>query len=276
MSETQNMEVSTDDFSPVRTRSSRAKEKGKVNEDATIANERNDEEQSKTSEETDNEYLPNSEVRSVTKSKGSRKSKSHSSTTSSKRKLIETRKAAKLAQIRLEAIKSEAELPAKEVQLENERRIKEQQLQVDLANAELEAEQSVSESDDNSSRESTEREKSQHKSVLENLPKEKQEDRVQRLLSDVERVEKPGDNAKQEQIAGNEKLQQTDEPNYLLQHGTEIAKQTKPSIKTFGGSVDKFVSFKETFERVKQRGIYDENEMLDSCWKMSVVMQKML
>lgn len=32
MSETQNMEVSTDDFSPVRIRSSRAKEKGKVNE----------------------------------------------------------------------------------------------------------------------------------------------------------------------------------------------------------------------------------------------------
>ena len=196
MSETQNMEVSTDDFSPVKTRSSPAKEKGKVNEDATTANERNDEEQSKTSEEIDNENLPNSEVCSVTKSKGLRK--------------------------------SEAELRAKEVQLENERRIKEQQ-QVDLANAELEAEQSMSESDDNSSRESTEREKSQHKSVLENLPKEKQEDSVQRFLSDVERVEKPGDNAKQGQIARHEKLQQTGEPNHL-QLGTEIAKQTKPSV----------------------------------------------
>ena len=186
----------------------------------------------------------------------------HSSTTSSKRKLIETKKAAKLAQIRLEAIKTEAELRAKEVKVENECRIKEQQLQVDLANAELEAEQSMSESDDNSSRESTGREKSQHKSVLENLPKEKQEDRVQ-CLSDVESVEKPCDNAKQGQIARNEKLQQTGEPNYLLRVGTEIAKQTKPSIKTFGESVDKFVPFKATFEHVKQRGIYDENEMLE-------------
>ena len=42
MSQTQNIELSTDDFSPVRTRSSRAKEKEKVNEDATTANERND------------------------------------------------------------------------------------------------------------------------------------------------------------------------------------------------------------------------------------------
>ena len=93
-----------DDFSPVRTRSSCAKKNEKVNEDAILADERNDEEQSKTSEETDNENLLNSEVR--------RKSKSNSSRTSSKRKPIKTRKAAKLTQITLKATKNEAELRA--------------------------------------------------------------------------------------------------------------------------------------------------------------------
>ncbi len=51
MTETQNIEVFADDFSPVRTRSSRAKEMGKVNEDATTTDERNEEEQQKTREE---------------------------------------------------------------------------------------------------------------------------------------------------------------------------------------------------------------------------------
>ena len=269
MSETQNIEVFPDDFSPVRTRSSRAKETEKVNEDATTMDERNEKELQKTSEEIGKEQLLNSEARSVTKSKVSRKSKSQSSTTSTKRKLIEMRKAAKLAQIRLEAIKHEAELRAREVQLENERRIKEQQLQVDIADAELEAEQSITESDDSSSQESIEREReSQPKSVLESLPKEQQEDRVQRLLSDVADVKKPEGDAKPGQSAENEKSmnkasQETGEPNYLFRLGTEIAKQSKPPIKIFTGSVDKFVSFKATFDRIKQRGIYDENEMLD-------------
>ncbi len=169
----------------------------------------------------------------------------------------------------MEAIKHEAELRAREVQLENERRIKEQQLQVDLADAEIEAEQSITQSDDNSSPESIEREReSQPKSVLESLPKEQQEDRVQRLLSDVADVKKPEDDAKPGQSAENEKSmnkasQETGEPNYLFQLGTEIAKQSKPPIKIFTGSVDKFVSFKATFDSIKQRGIYDENEMLD-------------
>ncbi len=82
MSETQNIEVFPDDFSPVRTTSSRAKETEKVNEDATTMDERNDEEQQKTSEEIGKEQLLNPEVCSVTKSKVSRKSRSQSSTTS--------------------------------------------------------------------------------------------------------------------------------------------------------------------------------------------------
>ena len=57
MSETQNIEVFPDDFSPFRTRSSRAKETEKVNEDATTMDERNEEEQQKTSEEIGNEQL---------------------------------------------------------------------------------------------------------------------------------------------------------------------------------------------------------------------------
>ncbi len=53
MSETQNIEVFPDDFSPVRTRSSRAKQTEKVNEDATTM----EEEQQKTSEEIGKEQL---------------------------------------------------------------------------------------------------------------------------------------------------------------------------------------------------------------------------
>ena len=76
-------------------------------------------------------------------------------------------------------------------------------------------------------------------------------------------MDKPDGNAKQGRSAENEKLQQTGEPSYLLRLGTEIAKQTKPSSKMFSGTVDKFSSFKATFEHIKQRGINDENEMLD-------------
>ena len=88
------------------------------------------------------------------------------------------------------------------------------------------------------------------------------------MLSDVADVKKPEDDAKPGQSAENEKSmnkasQETGEPNYLFQLGTETAKQSKPPIKIFTGSVDKFVSFKATFDSIKQRGIYDENEMLD-------------
>lgn len=55
----------------------------------------------------------------------------------------------------------------------------------------------------------------------------------------------------------------TSKPNYLLKLLTEIAKQSKPAIKVFSGSVDKFVPFKAKFERIERRGIYDEEEMLD-------------
>ena len=88
------------------------------------------------------------------------------------------------------------------------------------------------------------------------------------MLSDVADVKKPEDDAKPGQSAENEKSmnkasQETGEPNYLFRLGTETAKQSKPPIKIFTGSVDKFVSFKATFNRIKQRGIFDENEMLD-------------
>ena len=90
------------------------------------------------------------------------------------------------------------------------------------------------------------------------------------MLNDVGAVDKPDGNAIQGQSAKNEILQHTGEPSYLLRLGTDIAKQTKSSIKMFSGSVDKFVSFKATIERVKQRGIYDENEILHLLLDLSI------
>jgi hypothetical protein len=88
------------------------------------------------------------------------------------------------------------------------------------------------------------------------------------LLSDVAEVRSPEGDAKQGQTTENEKSihrtsQEKGEPNYLFRLGTEIAKQSKPHIKIFSGAVDKFVAFKATFDRIRKRGIYDENEMLD-------------
>ena len=72
------LQVSTDDFSLVKTTPSHAKRKKKVNEDATMVNKRNNEQQ---------------------------------------RAAIKNLQNSKLVQIRLEAIKNEAQLRAKEIQL---------------------------------------------------------------------------------------------------------------------------------------------------------------
>lgn len=148
-------EQDTEEFSPVKTRSSRVKEMkqtqgNNLSKVTEIGRKNNEEHHINSSDE--NEHLSNSEAQSVAQSKVSRKSKSHCSTTSSKRKLIEARKAAKRAQIKLDAMKLEAEFRAKEVQLESERMIRQQQLEVDLANAELIEEQCISGSEDNSTK----------------------------------------------------------------------------------------------------------------------------
>ena len=49
----------------------------------------------------------------------------------------------------------------------------------------------------------------------------------------------------------------------MLCLGETIAKQIKPSIKVFSGAVEKFVSFKASFDRLQKKKLYDDDELLD-------------
>ena len=77
---------------------------------------------------------------------------------------------------------------------------------------------------------------------LEELPRESQNDRVQRLF---------------------EHTTASDDLNPLSRLGIELAKQKKPSVKVFNGSAIKFVAFKASINRLKSKGFYDEDELLD-------------
>ena len=127
----------------------------------------------------------------------------------------------------------------------------------------------MSESGENSSPESIEQEKSQHNSVLENLPKEnKMIQFVQRLLNDVRVVNKSDGNAKQEQSAENEKLQQTGEQSYFLRLGTKIAARTNysrdetsnhcPVYNSCHHTLDNCKAFKQISLQEKENAIHNQ------------------
>ena len=163
--------------------------------------------------------------------------RSASSSNTSKRSLVEAKKATVRAQIKLKAAKREAELQEREVQLENEQQIQRCQVEVDIVKAELD----VEEDSDNSQVELSESDEELESKGLEELQWESQNDRVQRLL---------------------EHTTASDDPNPLSRLGIELAKQKKPSIKVFNGSAIKFVAFKASINRLRSKGLYDEDELL--------------
>ena len=55
----------------------------------------------------------------------------------------------------------------------------------------------------------------------------------------------------------------SDDLNPLSRLGIELAKQKKPSVKVFNGSAIKFVTFKASINRLRSKGLYVEDELLD-------------
>ena len=100
----------------------------------------------------------------------------------------------------------------------------------------------MEEDSDDSQAEISEPEQELESKGLEELPRESQNDRVQRLF---------------------EHTTASDDLNPLSRLGIELAKQKKPSVKLFNGSAIKFVAFKASINHLKSKGLYDEDELLD-------------
>ena len=177
----------------------------------------------------------------------SKSKKSFASNSSSRRSIVEARKAAKRAEIQLEAAKHEAEIREREITLENERKIQERQLELDIKRADLEIEEleeslssSVSSSEDCFETLDDEKESVAKgyivpcflESELSNFPKESGKDRVERyfasspvggqLQGQDNNVNKPQLSNAAESSAAKYDL------SSLRMLGKEIAKQRKP------------------------------------------------